>query len=177
MRRVSRIVASGLSGVAIGMFAGRRAWESPVQPSARIGCCEPPRLRPARRVAGAVWRRCSVMRNRRRMRQSRHAGSRGVPSGGLDDLFQERPAMRRGRPRLCGLVSGPSVSPRSRVAECVGRALVLSALEKRVPILRLRPRLEVVKGDVRAAERRAIEREGSSPHVQEPAYRHHRRLQ
>jgi hypothetical protein len=39
--------------------------------------------------------------------------------------------------------------------------VVLGALEKRVPILRLRPRLEVVKSDVGelTAERYAIERE------------------
>src|SRR5258708_11214822 len=45
-------------------------------------------------------------------------------------------------------------------AECVGRADVLRALEKRVPILRLGPRLEVVKGDVGelTAERCAIDR-------------------
>ncbi len=72
--------------------------------------------------------------------------------------------MQRGRPRLCGLGSGSSVSPRLWVAECVGRAVVLGALEKRVPILRLRPRLEVVKGDVGelTAERRAIEREADT---------------
>src|SRR4029077_14021521 len=92
---------------------------------------------------------------------SGHAGSRGVPSGWPGRSFAGAAAMQLGRPRLCGLEFGSSVSPRSWVAECVGRAVVLGALEKRVPILRLRPRLEVVKGDVGelTAECRAVERE------------------
>jgi len=43
-------------------------------------------------------------------------------------------------------------------------AVVLCAFEKRIPVLRLRQRLEVVKGDVGelTAERRAIEREADT---------------
>ena len=46
------------------------------------------------------------------------------------------------------------------LAECVGCADVLCALEERVPILCLRPRTEVVEGDVGelTAERCAIDR-------------------
>ena len=51
------------------------------------------------------------------------------------------------------------MSPHSWLAERVAHADVLCALEKRVPILCLSPRLEVVKGDVGefAAERGAID--------------------
>jgi putative ABC transport system substrate-binding protein len=53
-----------------------------------------------------------------------------------------------------------SVSPHSWLAECVGCADVLCALEEHVPIPCLRPRLEVVEGDVGelTAERCAIDR-------------------
>ncbi len=54
--------------------------------------------------------------------------------------------------------------PTFRLPGMVDRAVVLDALENRVPILRHRPRLEVVKGDVGelTTERRSIEREADT---------------
>ena len=75
-------------------------------------------------------------------------------------LVAEAAVMQGVRPRLYGWESDSSVSPHPWLTECVECADALCALEERVPILRLRPRLEVVEGDVGklTAERCAIDR-------------------
>src|SRR6185369_4626439 len=92
----------------------------------------------------------------------RHLGMqvRGTsPRGGLDDLLQERARCGRCVLDSMGRDSIHWYQPHSWLAECVRCADFLCGLEKRVPILCLRPGLEVVKGDVREfmAERCAID--------------------